>query len=82
MVNKIKDELGRVLKVIRNRKVLVRSEQTHGVAVCETKDCGWVLESNNVMGVGSQHAATKCHKVVVKRELTTEYDAETPNQGA
>jgi hypothetical protein len=74
-----KDTLGRVLKIIRNRKVLVRSRQAHGRAVCDTKDCGWTLEGKNAMGVGSQHAATKCHKVVITREIQTEYDAESPN---
>lgn len=74
-----RDALGRVLKIIRNRKVLVRSSQTHSLAICDTKDCGWTLEGKNAMGVGSQHAATKCHKVVIRREIQTEYDAETPN---
>lgn len=74
-----KDTLGRVLKIIRNRKVLVRSRQAHGVATCGTEGCGWILEGKNAMGVGSQHAATKCHKVVITREIQTEYDAETPN---
>jgi hypothetical protein len=74
-----KDALGRVLKIIRNRKVLVRSRQAQGRAVCETVGCGWTLEGKNAMGVGSQHAATKCHKVVITREIQTEYDAETPN---
>lgn len=75
-----KDALGRVLRIIRNRKVLVRSQQTHSVAVCETQGCGWTLDGKNAMGVGSQHAAAKCHKVVVRREVQTEYDGETPNQ--
>jgi hypothetical protein len=74
-----KDTLGRVLRIIRNRKVLVRSQQTHSIAVCETEGCGWSLEGKNAMGVGSQHAASKCHKVNVRREVQTEYDGETPN---
>lgn len=74
------DLLGRVLKVIRNRLVLVRSAQTHSLAVCETAGCGWTLEGKNAMGVGAQHAATRCHKVVVRREVQTEYDGETPNK--
>jgi hypothetical protein len=74
------DLLGRVLKIIRNRKVLVRSRQAHGIARCDTEGCGWTLEAKNAMGVGAQHAATKCHNVVVTRELVTEYDGETPNK--
>lgn len=73
------DELGRTLKVIRNRLVLVRSRQTHARAECDTAGCGWRLEGKNVMGVASQHAASHCHKVVVTREIVTEYDGETPN---
>lgn len=79
-MNAGKDALGRVLKIIRNRKVLVRSRQAHAIAMCETEGCGWTLEGKNAMGVGSQHAATKCHKVVIRREIQTEYDGETPNK--
>ena len=74
------DALGRVLKVIRNRLVLVRSRQVGARATCETADCGWSLEGKNVMGVAAQHAASHCHKVVVEREIMTEYDGETPNK--
>ena len=55
-----KDYLGRVLKRIRNKLVLVRSRQDHCTAVCEGGvdgvPCVWVLHSKNAMGVGSQHA--------------------------
>lgn len=73
-----KDTLGRMLRRIRNAPVLVRSRQAHSVAVCDTEGCDWVLESKNAMGVASQHAATRGHKVVVTREVVTEYDGETP----
>ena len=74
------DMLGRVLKVIRNRLVLVRNKQVNSRATCDTEGCGWVLEGKNAMGVGAQHAATRCHKVVVVREIVSEYDGETPNK--
>lgn len=79
-----KDHLGRTLKRIRGKLVLVRSRQAHCVAVCDGgvdgKACTWRLEGKTAMGVGSQHAATKRHKVVVTREVITEYDGVTPQE--
>lgn len=75
-----RDPLGRLLRVIRDRLVLVRSRQAHSVAVCDTEGCGWTLDGKNAMGVASQHAATRGHRVVVTREVITEYDAETPRR--
>lgn len=73
-----KDALGRVLKLIRDKLVLVRSRQAHCVAVCDSDGCNWILSSMNAMGVASQHASAHGHRVVVTREVVTEYDGETP----
>lgn len=73
-----KDLLGRILKTIRGRLVLVRSRQAHCVAVCDSPKCNWILSSMNAMGVASQHASVHGHRVVVTREVITEYDGETP----
>lgn len=78
-----KDTLGRVLKLIRGKLVLTRSKQNHCVAVCdgnEQEQCSWVLSGQNAMGVASLHASAKGHKVVVTREVVTEYDGATPRE--
>lgn len=75
-----KDALGRVLRVIARVSVLVRSKQVRSVAVCDTEGCGWMLEGKNAMGVASRHAAAHKHRVVVTREVITEYDGETPEK--
>lgn len=81
-----KDLLGRTLKRIRGREVLVKSKQSAGLAVCESEKepgvpCDWVLESNNATGVAAQHAASWGHRVKVTRSVVTEYDGETPKRG-
>lgn len=75
-----RDKLGRLLKIIAGALVLVRSRQAHSTAVCDTEGCNWMLTSKNAMGVGSRHAAAHSHRVVVTREVITEYDGETPEQ--
>lgn len=74
-----RDNLGRVLRLIRNTLVLVRSKQDRSTAICEDPECNWTLHSKNAMGVGAQHAATYKHPVVVRREMVTEYDGKTPS---
>lgn len=73
-----RDPLGRVLKLIAGAMVLARSRQVHSTAVCDSEGCNWMLNSKNAMGVGARHAAAYRHRVVVTREVVTEYDAETP----
>lgn len=75
-----RDNMGRLLKLIIGTMVLVRSRQTNSVAICDSDDCNWMLTSKNAMGVGSRHAAAYAHRVVVTREVITEYDAETPTK--
>lgn len=75
-----RDHLNRVLKMIAGMLVLVRSRQAHNAAVCDTEGCNWMLTANNAMGVGARHAAAHRHRVVVTREVVTEYDGSTPDE--
>lgn len=72
-----KDLAGRVLRVVANAYVFVRSRQAHAVAICWEPECTWRRNGNNAMATGSIHAATKGHLVTVAREMITEYDGKT-----
>lgn len=79
------DVIGRELRRIAGKLALVRSRQREPVAVCYTVGCTegahgmpWRREGKNAMGTGARHAAAFGHRVVVTREMDTEYDGETP----
>lgn len=72
-----RDAAGRVLRVVANAYVFVRSKQAHPVAMCWEPECAWRRKGSNAMATGAIHAATKGHLVTVVREMVTEYDGET-----
>lgn len=73
-------QLGRTVRTIMGKIVWMRSQQKHCVAVCDTEGCFWHLNSRNATGAGAIHAASHRHKVVITREVITEYDGETPDK--
>jgi hypothetical protein len=81
------DSAGRMLVVVAKEYLFKRSKQVDPVAVCVTPGCTqgpdetpWRREGKNAMGTGSRHAAAWGHKVVVTREMVTEYDGSLPRE--
>lgn len=81
------DDSGRRCKEVAGELVLTKSAQVSSVAACTEPTCTlgeggvpWKRSGANAMGTGARHAAAHGHRVLVHREMATEYDGATPRQ--